>query len=220
MPLDTPTLRDVTTRRRSQRTGTIARSWTFEAARREEAALLSSLIAEAMAHNQGDSRGVAYLRLRLARVAEPMKNDDRAIASLRAVIAAPIATVAAGDPIRAAALLQLASIEAARKQIGEASALFRATGLDAQQCALVDLKPLPTRESVGESDFPREALRWNFDGLVRVGYDVDTADKPVDIRTITPVPPFAFDRRTERAAAGFRCRPIFRDGPGIAGRLT
>ena len=126
-PLDTPTLRYVTTRRRSQRKGTIARSWTFEAARREEAALLSSLFAEAMAHNQGDSRGAAYLRLRLARGAEPMKNDDRPIASLRAVIAAPIATVAAGEPIRVAALLQLASIEAARKQIGEASALFRAT---------------------------------------------------------------------------------------------
>ena len=63
-------------------------------------------------------------------------------------------------------------------------------------------------------------MRWNLDGLVRVGYDVDTAGKPVNIRTIPPVPPFVFDRGTERAAAGFRCRPIFRDGPGIAGRLT
>ncbi len=187
----------------------------FDRARREQATRLPPLIAEAVAHGQGDSRGVAYLRLVLARAAERLKDDDTAVASLRAVIAAPLATVPAGDPIRVAALLRLASIEAAHKQVAEAQSLFRATGLDAEQCALVDVAPLPTRQSVGEGDFPREALRWNFDGLVRVGYDIDTAGKPVNIRTITAVPPFVFDRGTERTARNFRYRPIFRDGPGI-----
>ncbi|MBV8973192.1 MAG: energy transducer TonB [Sphingomonadaceae bacterium] len=182
---------------------------------REWSDTVGRAVATTVAEGQGDSRGVAYLRLVFARYAEREKDDARAAAALRAVIAAPPTTVPSADPIRVAALLQLASIEAAHERIADATALYRATGLDAEQCALVDVKPVVRQQSVNQTDFPTEALKWGFDGAVRVGYDIDTTGKPVNVRTITAVPPFVFDAGTERAAAGFRYRPIFRDTAGI-----
>lgn len=182
---------------------------------RSAAAAITRAIAEAAEPGDAGSRGFAFLHARLGIERERLKDDDGAAAAYRSVIAAPLTSVSAADPIRQVALLRLASIEAARKNMTEASALFRQTGLSADQCSLVDVKPLPTRLSVGEHDFPTEALAWRFEGMVRVGYDIDTTGKPVGIRTIIASPPFAFSKGTEQTAARFRYRPIFREGSGI-----
>lgn len=182
---------------------------------REDVAAWTQLIAAAVAAGDGGLRAIAYLRLLVATDQERLKDDDAAVAGFQAVIATPTATLPAADPIRQVALLRLASIEAERKQLAAASALYRATGLNAEQCALVDVKPLPKQLGVREQDFPHEALRWGFEGIVRVGYDIDTDGKPSGVRTVTAVPPFVFSAGTEKTAAGFRYRPIFREGTEI-----
>lgn len=96
------------------------------------------------------------------------------------------------DPLRVAALIRLAAIRAAEGDRRGAADNFAQTGLSAQQCALLDAKPRLIRNNVGSSDFPMEAMRWGFEGWVRIEYDILAEGRTAAQRAIVAYPPFVF----------------------------
>ena len=62
---------------------------------------------------------------------------------------------------------EIASIEEQNGAPEAARTAFAATGLAADQCAVMDAPPRMI-SGVGASDFPQEALRWGFEGWAQV----------------------------------------------------
>ena len=181
----------------------------------ERRGALAALLKRLEADGSGQTRAAAWVRVTLGQAYEWWKNPSEASQLYRAVVDQPKSAVADADPIRQLALLRLASLSAADKKFDEASRILAATGLRPDQCALVDVAPMPTKAGLGSDAFPREALRWGFEGWVKVSYDIDTSGKPTGIRTVMAYPPFIFGPSTERAVADFRYRPIYREGTAV-----
>jgi len=161
------------------------------------------------------ARARAWAQVELGQLLEHMRDMAGAGAAYQAVLATDVSRLSAGDPIRQAAQLRVASLAAAAGQIDRARALIAETGLTPEQCALVDLQPVQTRRAGGAMDFPEEAMRWGFDGWARIAYDVDTAGRPVAVRTVLAYPPLIFGDASEGIVKRFRFRPIFRDGTNV-----
>ena len=151
----------------------------------------------------------AFLRETLARPA--VAGDPRAAAAVRLLLAEPayrtaapadatalltdVATdtrLVANDTFRVSALVRRASLEANRGDLVAARASYDKTGLDAQQCALVDARPVVRSEGGFSSDFPNEAMRWGFEGWVKVEYDITAAGRTAAQRTVIAYSPFVF----------------------------
>lgn len=98
----------------------------------------------------------------------------------------------AGDPIKTAAFARLASLQAKAGNIDAARQSYEKTGLSAQQCALVDAQPSMKKSGASSSDFPMEALRWGFEGWVRVEFDILPDGKTGGQRAIVAYPPLVF----------------------------
>lgn len=176
---------------------------------------LAALLKRLEAEGNGHTRAAAWVQVTLGRAYEWWKKPGEASRLYRAVVDQPTNAVADADPIRQMALLRLASLSAADKKFDEASRMLAATGLRPDQCAVVDVAPMPTKAWLGSGAFPQAALRWGFEGWVKVGYDIDTSGKPTGIRTVMAYPPFIFGPSTERAVADFRYRPIYREGTAV-----
>ena len=112
--------------------------------------------------------------------------------------------------------MRLASLKAAAKQFDEAEGLLQAAGLDPEQCELVDMTPIALNVRMSSDDFPKEALRWGFEGWVQISYDIDTQGRVVEPRTVIAYPPFVFGPATEKTASRFRYQPIYRAGKSIS----
>lgn len=97
-----------------------------------------------------------------------------------------------GDPIKTAAFARLASLQAKTGNIEAARQSYEKTGLSAQQCALVDAQPSMKRSGASSSDFPMEALRWGFEGWVRVEFDILPNGTTGSQRAIVAYPPLVF----------------------------
>ena len=152
-----------------------------------------------------------HARLREALVQPAMIADARASAALRLLIAEPLyqfpspsdayellaKTVAdtrlpPGDALRISTLVRLAALQAKTGNLAAARASYEQTGLDAQQCALVDATPALKRSNVDESDFPQEAMRWGFEGWVKTEYDINADGRTARQRALIAYPPFVF----------------------------
>jgi tetratricopeptide (TPR) repeat protein len=157
-------------------------------------------------------RSYAWALAELGQGQEEDRDIAGAEASYQRILALQPARLPANDPIRQLAQLRLASLAAAAGQLDRARALIAETGLTPEQCALVDLQPVQTRSGGGSNDFPGAAMAWGFDGWARIGYDVDSAGRPVGVRTVLAYPPLIFGESAERIVKRFRFRPIFRDG--------
>jgi outer membrane biosynthesis protein TonB len=103
-----------------------------------------------------------------------------------------MAGLASTDPIRVGALARLSSLELAAGNVPAAQAAFQATGLTAQQCALIDAGPGMKRSGAQSSDFPREAMQWGFEGWATIEHDVAADGRTLNQRAVIAYPPFVF----------------------------
>lgn len=176
--------------------------------------LRAPLLATEVAARPG-TRMTQYIRLEQAEVLQNLGQDAEAQALLNAIIESPPELLSRADPIRTSALLRLSNIAAARQDLATAATALAATGLTAEQCALVDVRPKAENASVSASIFPKEASRWGSGGLAKVEYDIGTDGKPVNARTIMAAPPFVFGKPAEVGAGQLRYQPVFRPGNAI-----
>lgn len=111
-------------------------------------------------------------------------------------------------PLRQFAQLQLAN-EAARKgDLAQAQSLFQATGLNAEQCALIG--PRPALTSQGNTAFPDDALHWGFEGWVRTEFDIEANGHTADVRAVVAYPPFIFASAAQRILKSARYQSSYR----------
>ncbi|MDP1026025.1 hypothetical protein Q5H91_02280 [Sphingomonas sp. KR1UV-12] len=147
------------------------------------------------------------------------KRDDAALALLRPVGAD--ARLAASDPFRVGALIRIASIEQRRGAADAARTTFAATGLAADQCAILDAPPKMT-SMPGSEAFPMEAMRWGFEGWTMLQYDITASGRTGNARTLLSYPPFIFSQAGTDFAGRARFAKTFRpDGQlGCGGTIS
>jgi hypothetical protein len=112
------------------------------------------------------------------------------------------------DPLRIAALVQLADLKTQAGDLEAARASYARTGLDDTQCALIGSAPSLTGGTDGT--FPREAQAWGFEGWVRLETDVTGAGRTINQRAIVAYPPFVFRDAAVDMAKQFRFAKTYR----------
>jgi hypothetical protein len=122
----------------------------------------------------------------------------------------------AESPLKQAALLRLSSVSAATGQVDQARDFYRRTGLDAQQCALIDMQPAMTKSGASSSDFPMEAQRWGFEGWVKTEFDIAANGRTADQRVVIAYPPLVFRNAGLGIIRDSRWEPRFRPDGGKA----
>lgn len=118
------------------------------------------------------------------------------------------------NPLKVAALVQLANIYAAAKQPEQAAAVYARTGLSAQQCALVDGGPVMLQSGTGR--FPDDAFRWGFEGWTSLEYDVAADGSTRNARAVAAFPPRVFAQASENLARTVRYRVSYRPEGDLA----
>jgi tetratricopeptide (TPR) repeat protein len=176
---------------------------------------MAELIWELQATGDGDSRAAMLVRLRLGETLEEMRDSAVARALFATIVAGPESVLPAGDPIRTAALLRVSNIAAAARDTATAASAFAATGLTAEQCSLIDVRPQGINNRISEKDFPSQSIRWGTGGFTRIAYDITADGNTANVRTIFASPPFIFGPGTEKAISQFKFRPVFRPGNTI-----
>lgn len=164
-----------------------------------------------------DPRARSAIRLSLADAADRGKERDRArlapvLVTLRQVADDPALKPA--DPLRVGALVRIASIEQRAGAPDAARAAFAATGLAANQCAVLDAPPKMI-SSVNSSDFPQEAARWGFEGWAQVQYDVAADGTTLNQRALISYPPFVFSKAGTSFFGNARFAKTFRPDGGL-----
>jgi tetratricopeptide (TPR) repeat protein len=114
------------------------------------------------------------------------------------------------DPLRIAALVRIADLQARKGAFDAAQAAYDKTGLDAAQCALIGPPPRMTSTGANSSDFPMEAIRWGFEGWVRFETDIDAKGRTLNQRAVIAYPPFVFREAALGVAKGVRYTQSFR----------
>jgi Gram-negative bacterial TonB protein C-terminal len=165
------------------------------------------------ASGQGTSRFADALRL------EALSARDNS--SKEAILRAVVARRDADDPIRTKALVMLSDLSFARGDVDASTGFLRASGLNPQQCALIDARPAGVNAWFSDSDFPQGSLVWNLSGYVEIGYDIAPDGRTGNVRIISARPPFAFDDASLRRVSAWRYKPVQRgDGSiGCVGRV-
>ena len=139
-----------------------------------------------------DPQARAILRLMLAdRMTARRSGDREAMPVLRQIV--DDTALPKDDPLKVGALVRIASLEQRAGQVDAARTAFTATGLDAQQCALLDAPPKMVT-SPGFEAFPREAMAWGFEGWAQVQFDVAADGRTAAPRALLSYPPFIFSR--------------------------
>jgi hypothetical protein len=121
----------------------------------------------------------------------------------------------AHDPLRVGALVRLSAVQVQRGDLAAARASYLRTGLDAQQCALVDAQPAIRRTGVTSDDYPKDAVQWGIGGWTRIEFDVLPDGRTVNRRAIMSYPPFAFSDSTVKAMEGTRYTQTYRPDGAI-----
>lgn len=166
----------------------------------------------------GDPLAAATLRLiivvlsnRRGLLALPPDAD----ALLAAVIAEP--ALPASHPLKVSALLQRASLLAERGDLAGAAAAYAATGLTDEQCATLGVVPALRSANNADAKFPLEAMRWGFEGWVRLEADIAADGRAIGVRPVIAYPPFVFENGATAVMRGARYRASFRpEGAGAA----
>jgi len=176
-------------------------------------------------------RGGVYERPLRALLADPkIVQDDHAVNAVRLALAGAMANsknrrpeamtlleevgkapgLGAGDAMRAAAFARLSSLRLASGDAEGARAAFVASGVRADQCALLDATPRLKRMAGSSDDFPNAALRWGFEGWVKLEYDLTAAGVPTRVRPTVAYPPFIFGKAGSDIVERLRYDPSFR----------
>ncbi|WP_420137078.1 hypothetical protein [Sphingomonas sp.] len=159
-----------------------------------------------------DARSSAAVRLTLAQ-SQRIRNAAGAAANLDAIIADT--RLDRHDPLRVGALLQLAAIKAQQSDLVGAQQLYQQTGLNDQQCALVDASPVRVRGQASEQDYPAEARAWGISGWARTEFDVKADGTTEHIRTVMAYPAFVFGPPMEGVAKRLKYTQSYRPQGGL-----
>ncbi|WP_375395107.1 hypothetical protein [uncultured Sphingomonas sp.] len=152
-----------------------------------------------------DPRARAAIRVSMAAGGNPRHPDPQMRDWLRQVVDDP--ALEKTDPLKIAALLQIASIEQRAGDTAAAKVAFDQTGLTADQCALIDAPPAFL--SVGGT-FPTEAQRWGFEGWTLTQFDIAANGHVQGQRAIISYPPFIFTKAGEETIGGARYAKSYR----------
>jgi tetratricopeptide (TPR) repeat protein len=174
--------------------------------RRQRLTILDTALSDPFLAN--DPPTASVLLLAKADISRSLKEDVTARQALDRIIG--FVGIANNDPVKVAALVRIASINAASGNMEAAREAFLKTGLSESQCALADAKPVQTGGTISDSDFPAEAMQWGFSGFAVTEFDIDSGGKPIGIRTTVAYPPLIFGPATNKGAARFRYQQSFR----------
>ena len=119
-------------------------------------------------------------------------------------------------PLKQVALMRLANISAAGKNLAEANGYFDRTGLSEEQCSLIAVPPAMKHSGADSSDFPSEALKYGFEGWVNLEYDINANGTTAHPRPVIAYPPFVFVDAATGMARGFRYQTSFRPSSQLA----
>ena len=161
------------------------------------------------------SAPAAWLELEWAVAFERSGDFVAARPHLAKAIATPEAALPSDDPVRQVALLHMAMVKARTGEEASAHADLAASGLSAEQCALVDTRPVPTNMGIASSQFPQAALFWHFEGYVEEAFDIAADGHVSNVRTVIAYPPYIFGPGTERAVSSFRFVPPTIQGQAV-----
>lgn len=161
-----------------------------------------------------DPRSQALLKLSIAAYFQSQKRFGEALIAFRE--AAALQGLDDRDPIKVAALIQLASAEQGANNSAAATAAFTQSGLSARQCALADAKPPLLDINKGYGAFPSEALQWGFSGWVVTEYDIAASGKTDNVRTLIAYPPYIFTSAASTMIKGAKYRATFRPDGGLS----
>lgn len=186
--------------------------WTNPNARR---AALRELLARS--EFAADPRVAGTLRLLIAEPVYKTPPPSDAIELLNAT--ASDSRLPAGDPLKTGAFVRLAGLQAGAGDVAAARQSYAQSGLSAQQCSLVDARPVLKRTGAGAGDFPMEAMRWGFEGWVRVEYDIQPDGKTANQRAVIAYPPLVFRDAAVGILKDARFAQSYRPegGPGCGG---
>ena len=121
----------------------------------------------------------------------------------------------ATDSLRTGALVRLASLEIAEGNEEAARTAFAASGLDAQQCALVDAGPIMVGGRPTSSAFPTDVLRWGFEGWTVTEFDITADGDSQNLRTTVAYPPFVFSKAGRTMFDKIRYQQTYRPDGGL-----
>lgn len=122
----------------------------------------------------------------------------------------------ASHPLKVNALLQRATLEAARKDFAAARASFDATGLSEEQCALFGVQPAMRSSGASSGDFPMAAMHWGFEGWVKTEFDIAADGRTIAPRAIIAYPPFVFNDAAVGVIKDARFEASYRPDGGAA----
>lgn len=158
-----------------------------------------------------DPRASAALRLLQADLGRGSGAGRAAARSILTAVSSD-ARLSPRDPMRVAAEVRLASLAAADKDFAAAQAALQRSGLEANQCALVDARPAMTSVGLRSEIYPAEAMRWGFEGWVQAEFDVAADGRTRNIRTVVGYPPFVFGQSTATGVSKSRFTQTYRPG--------
>lgn len=161
----------------------------------------------------GDARSRAAVALELAEGLAEQKKFHKAQVALDRIVTDK--GLSSKDPLRVAALVQTASFVFADGHADAARSAYAQTGLSAQQCALVDIDPIPVRRGATTSDYPADAWRWGFEGWVTSEFDIDAKGDTRNVRTLIAYPPFVFGRAATTIIDRSSYRQTYRPEGGL-----
>jgi hypothetical protein len=147
-------------------------------------------------------RAASAVRIARARQLFNTRHDREAADLASEVLATP--GLAPDDPAVVDATRLRAALAAARGNMEEARAAYGAAGSE-ESCAIPS-RTRPARTS--RSDFPRGALRWNFEGWAAVEGRVQPDGRISETRTVISYPPFVFDESAEEVVGRMQLETI------------
>ncbi|WBH17872.1 energy transducer TonB [Sphingomonas radiodurans] len=160
-----------------------------------------------------DPIAAGTLRLSIAAPGFKSRSPADAMALLDGVITSPLPDT---HPLKVAALLQQANLLAAANDFAGAQAAFQRTGLTAEQCSLVGLRPATTRTGASSDDYPMAAVRMGFEGWVRTEFDVTADGRTGSQRAVISYPPFIFDEAAVGVLRDARFTSSYRPAGALA----
>ena len=167
-----------------------------------------------------DPKAATAVRLALAEILHVSnRRPAEAIAILSQVPSTP--GLEPHDPLRAAALVRLASLQLVAGNAEAARAAYAASGLGSDQCALLDSAPKVKFNGASDSNFPQEAIKWGFEGWAKVQFDLLPTGATTNVRTVVAYPPFVFEKSAKTVLDSARYEQTFRPDGGLGcGGLT
>lgn len=118
--------------------------------------------------------------------------------------------LAKDDPMRVAALIRRASARAEGQDLAGARADYLETGLDAQQCSIIDARPAIRKSGVSSDDYPEDLVRVGIEGWTRVEHDIAADGRTANVRVIAAYPPMAFSTNASKIVKGMQYEQSYR----------